>query len=84
MNHDRLVKALSKVVKVETKEEKWPTHTNIRYTAKKGKYVCSWWKKEEKAECVYISNINDPDDIQSDYHGGWFPKTIKSTVQAML
>ncbi len=91
MKHERLLKQISKVSIVEMREEVHntffnntrETYTNYRFIAKSKTHVCSWWRKEGNVQSLSLHRLNDQDDIQSDYHCGWFPKTIKSAVLAM-
>lgn len=86
MNHKRLVNALGKHVEIEVREQKWGQHTdrpyvNVKYIARNDKYIVIWSKKDDQAQCVYVHPISDRDEIETDYHCGWFAKNIKSVVE---
>ncbi len=74
MKAKQLIRAIEKTgIKVEVNEN----HGEARGE----KYVVSFYIQGESAICVNVRRYNDVSDMMTDYHAGFFSKTIKRTVE---
>jgi hypothetical protein len=76
MQHDKLYKEITRLgITIDLICPK-----KAYYIAKGSKYLISWYKREEEAECVHlVSHKQEGDrDINSDYFPGFFPRSYKA------
>ncbi|MFN3454041.1 MAG: hypothetical protein ACK41T_03710 [Pseudobdellovibrio sp.] len=53
------------------------TTNGNQYYAIGVEYSVSFYKQDDRAVAVYVTPNDDKDDLYTDYHCGFFPKTIK-------
>lgn len=75
MKHERLVKEIEKLG-FSVDQSKWNEN---HYFSTGNKYVVSWYKDDEIANCVHIVSKKQEGerDSQSDYFPGFFASTYK-------
>lgn len=87
-----LTRALKKAgISIEDKStEKWynfdKREGNRRYFEAAGEtHVLSWYSlvDEENVDCLHCKRKREKSDMMTDYFPGWFPKTIKSAINAL-
>lgn len=54
---------------------------NREYSVSTPKYYISWYNQNENVICLHVSRHNDISDPMTDYHAGFFVRTIKSAIK---